>query len=107
MRIVIESGLLYTFVALLTFILLVLGSNALYPVSDVHVMVVGIAFNLIIIRAASKRPDEGSRGGIKSDGSQNFSLTVLGSQRRTFVRPQSAVSGKDDGILVEKHVNRV
>ncbi|KDR66676.1 hypothetical protein GALMADRAFT_80539 [Galerina marginata CBS 339.88] len=53
--IIVESGLMYTTMALITFItVLVSNSNASYPTSDVEVQVVGIAFNLIIIRVADR-----------------------------------------------------
>ncbi|KAJ7148388.1 hypothetical protein C8R43DRAFT_952497 [Mycena crocata] len=47
MRIVVESGLLYTGTSLITFITYITNSVAVY-----EVQVIGIAFNLIIIRAA-------------------------------------------------------
>ncbi|KAJ7844902.1 hypothetical protein B0H14DRAFT_3868192 [Mycena olivaceomarginata] len=54
MRIVIESGLMYTTIAFLTFITQITNSNSTYGVSDVEVQVVGITFNLIIIRAHNR-----------------------------------------------------
>ncbi|KAJ7903797.1 hypothetical protein B0H14DRAFT_3421976 [Mycena olivaceomarginata] len=58
MRIIIESGLMYTTIALLTFITQITNSNSTYGVSDVEVQVVGITFNLIIIRAQSSTTEE-------------------------------------------------
>ncbi|KAF7353728.1 hypothetical protein MVEN_01058000 [Mycena venus] len=58
MRIIIESGLMYTTIALLTFITDMVNSNSTYGVSDVEVQVVGITFNLIIIRADRRAADE-------------------------------------------------
>ncbi|KAF7353742.1 hypothetical protein MVEN_01059600 [Mycena venus] len=58
MRIIIESGLMYTTIALLTFITQITNSNSTYGVSDVEVQVVGITFNLIIIRADGRRAAE-------------------------------------------------
>ncbi|KAJ7860615.1 hypothetical protein B0H14DRAFT_3863722 [Mycena olivaceomarginata] len=52
MRIVVESGLLYTGNSLITFISLVTNSVALYVTTDIEIQIIGIAFNLIIIRAA-------------------------------------------------------
>ncbi|KAJ7326169.1 hypothetical protein DFH08DRAFT_884978 [Mycena albidolilacea] len=52
MRIVIESGLLYTGTSLITFISYVTNSVAVYVTTDIEIQVIGIAFNLIIIRAA-------------------------------------------------------
>ncbi|TFK38521.1 hypothetical protein BDQ12DRAFT_582127, partial [Crucibulum laeve] len=50
MRSVIESGLLYTVTAFISFVVYIVGSTAAYPVTDVEVQIIGIAFNLIIIR---------------------------------------------------------
>ncbi|KAJ7846032.1 hypothetical protein B0H14DRAFT_963320 [Mycena olivaceomarginata] len=52
MRIIIESGLLYTGTSLITFISYVTNSVAVYVTTDIEIQVIGIAFNLIIIRAA-------------------------------------------------------
>jgi len=49
-RIVLESGTLYTILVLITFGCDVANSNALYGVSNVMIMIIGICFNLIIIR---------------------------------------------------------
>ncbi|KAJ6586261.1 hypothetical protein DFH09DRAFT_1431952 [Mycena vulgaris] len=63
MRIIVESGLMYTVVAFITFITYIVNSNSSYGVSDVEVQVVGIAFNLIIIRTEvqSTVDERGSR----------------------------------------------
>ncbi|KAJ7719956.1 hypothetical protein B0H16DRAFT_1218975, partial [Mycena metata] len=58
MRVIIESGLMYTTIALITFITYIANSNSTYGVSDVEVQMVGITFNLIIIRA-DRRAVEG------------------------------------------------
>ncbi|KAJ7983269.1 hypothetical protein DFH06DRAFT_1081455 [Mycena polygramma] len=64
MRIILESGLMYTVTAIVTFITFISGSNSAYATSDVQVQIVGIAFNLIIIRADADRHAEGtSRSG--------------------------------------------
>ncbi|KAJ7749572.1 hypothetical protein DFH07DRAFT_555271 [Mycena maculata] len=60
MRIIIESGLMYTVVAFLVFITYIFNSYSVYPTSDVEVQIVGIAFNLILIRAsANSQPMDG------------------------------------------------
>ncbi|GLB42156.1 hypothetical protein LshimejAT787_1101710 [Lyophyllum shimeji] len=51
MRIIIESGLLYSITCTIFFITLAAGSNALFLTAAMEVQVVGIAFNLILIRA--------------------------------------------------------
>lgn len=91
MRILIESGLLYTTTALISFVTFTVGSNAVYVITDavsVHISVqtlffftnfvallvqeiqiVGIAFNLIIIRASQifGHPDSTTLGGCHAD----------------------------------------
>ncbi|KAJ7462009.1 hypothetical protein FB451DRAFT_1496366 [Mycena latifolia] len=50
-RIIIESGLMYTTVATVTAIVYISGSNAFAPLTGIDVQMIGIAFNLILIRA--------------------------------------------------------
>ncbi|KAF8058201.1 hypothetical protein FPV67DRAFT_1676458 [Lyophyllum atratum] len=52
MRVIIDSGLLYTVAAFMTFITYTSKDNSLYVVSATEVPIAGIAFNLIIIRTA-------------------------------------------------------
>ncbi|KAJ7339991.1 hypothetical protein DFH08DRAFT_625314, partial [Mycena albidolilacea] len=54
-RVVAESGLAYTTLLLMTFVLSVCNSNALYPISDVTLQAAGITFNVIIIRSTPRR----------------------------------------------------
>ncbi|KAF9016261.1 hypothetical protein BDZ89DRAFT_1166345 [Hymenopellis radicata] len=54
MIIIIEAGAMYTAVAVIACGTYIGGSNAAYFTSDVEVQIVGIAFNLIIIRASQK-----------------------------------------------------
>ncbi|KIK61736.1 hypothetical protein GYMLUDRAFT_73243 [Collybiopsis luxurians FD-317 M1] len=56
-RIIIESGGLYTVMALITFITFETGSASFYPTSDAELQILSIAFNLIVIRISS-RPEE-------------------------------------------------
>ncbi|KIK61737.1 hypothetical protein GYMLUDRAFT_574980 [Collybiopsis luxurians FD-317 M1] len=53
-RIIIESGMLYTTMALITFITFEVGSNSFYPTSDAELQILSIAFNLIIIRISTR-----------------------------------------------------
>ncbi|GLB41444.1 hypothetical protein LshimejAT787_1000440 [Lyophyllum shimeji] len=53
MHVIIESGLLYTVTAFMTFVTYTANSNSLYVVSSAEVGVAGIAFNLIIIRTSN------------------------------------------------------
>lgn len=70
-RIIVESGLMYTTIAFITFITFVVGSNSFYPTSDAacvfsliprstansliqqELQILSIAFNLIIIRISA------------------------------------------------------
>jgi hypothetical protein len=83
MRIVVESGLLYTATAFITFVTFVVGSNGVYVITDAEIQVVGIVFNMIIIRASalSKRA-EGSTMESNRSASQTVPLE--------FVEPSSA-----------------
>ncbi|KAF5376589.1 hypothetical protein D9757_009595 [Collybiopsis confluens] len=56
-RIVVESGLMYTVTAVIAFITFVTGNNSFYATTDVELQVLAIAYNLIIIRVSS-RPSE-------------------------------------------------
>ncbi|KAF7326529.1 hypothetical protein MVEN_02611000 [Mycena venus] len=86
-RIILESGLMYTVTALVTFITFISGSNSAYGTSDVEVQVVGIAFNLIIIRAdkraqpekmaSTTMPLEVLRRPMVSDSMDAVSVTVM------------------------------
>ncbi|KAK0194543.1 hypothetical protein F5146DRAFT_902814, partial [Armillaria mellea] len=58
MRIVIESGAIYTSVAIITCATYVSGSIAVYITSALEVQTAGIAFNLIIIRVHNRSYDE-------------------------------------------------
>jgi hypothetical protein len=103
MRIIIESGLMYSVIAALTFITVIVGSNAAYVTSDMvcvskkhsnyleanlkltflasdhqEVQIVGIAFDLILVRTAN----------IYSDGSIDASRgTAQNVPLQTFVSP--------------------
>ncbi|KAF8876874.1 hypothetical protein CPB84DRAFT_1795514 [Gymnopilus junonius] len=58
-RIIVESGLLYTTVAFINFIAWIVRDNlALYVVSGIEVQIVGISFNMIIIRSTALSQQE-------------------------------------------------
>ncbi|PBK80849.1 hypothetical protein ARMGADRAFT_1171648 [Armillaria gallica] len=61
MRIIIESGAIYTSVAIITCATYVSGSIAVYITSALEVQTAGIAFNLIIIRVHNRSHDEETR----------------------------------------------
>ncbi|KAJ7599495.1 hypothetical protein C8J56DRAFT_916817 [Mycena floridula] len=58
MRIVIESGLMYTTFAIISFVTYVANSNSFDVTTDMQIPIIGIAFNLIIIRASSQSGQE-------------------------------------------------
>ncbi|KAJ7795228.1 hypothetical protein B0H14DRAFT_3555266 [Mycena olivaceomarginata] len=53
-RVVAESDLAYTTLLLMTFVLSLCSSNALYPLSDVTLQATDITFNVIIIRSTPR-----------------------------------------------------
>ncbi|TCD63101.1 hypothetical protein EIP91_006005 [Steccherinum ochraceum] len=60
MRIIIESGALYTVSVFLFFVTFLAKHNAQYATSDAVVQVIGIAFNMIIIRISQRRSVDAS-----------------------------------------------
>ncbi|PBK63138.1 hypothetical protein ARMSODRAFT_963341 [Armillaria solidipes] len=58
MRIIIESGAIYTGIAIATFATYVSGSVGVYITSALEVQTAGIAFNLVIIRVHSRTYEE-------------------------------------------------
>ncbi|KAH8105362.1 hypothetical protein BXZ70DRAFT_1043500 [Cristinia sonorae] len=58
MRIVIESGAMYSVAVFVFFVVYLAGNNAQYGVSDCVVQVIGMAFNLMIIRLDQGRTIE-------------------------------------------------
>ncbi|THV02598.1 hypothetical protein K435DRAFT_962909 [Dendrothele bispora CBS 962.96] len=57
-RIVMESGSLYAVVMLILLIVYSIGSNGAYPLTDSVPQVIGIAFNLIVVRSCSHSTSE-------------------------------------------------
>ncbi|KAF9531399.1 hypothetical protein CPB83DRAFT_809063 [Crepidotus variabilis] len=96
-RYLIESGLLYTFTSLMTFMTVVTNSNGSYPISDAEIMIVPIAFNLIIIRTAQIGGREQSTF-VGTNGSGSVPLHPLQGLPRTR---ESALSfSKNGGVKV-------
>jgi hypothetical protein len=104
MRIIIESGLIITLTSLISVITYVTGSNSIYATSDVvrlahsfmaHsftdyillqlVQNIGIAFNLIVIRARSQPSDE-----------YTLYSTITPSAPRFPIAMRNATSGTED-----------
>ncbi|KIJ46937.1 hypothetical protein M422DRAFT_206169 [Sphaerobolus stellatus SS14] len=67
MRNIMESGLLYTVTACITFIVYESHSNGVLAIAAIGIQVIGIAFNLIIIRAAARAREENSRHSVISN----------------------------------------
>ncbi|KAF5349941.1 hypothetical protein D9756_009069 [Leucocoprinus leucothites] len=67
MRLLIESGLLYTSTIVILFILYMMSNNGQYGVSNAVVQIIGITFNLIITRV--------DRGEATQPASQNLQCT--------------------------------
>jgi len=59
-RIIIESGLIYTTMTLITFFLFVANTAVVYAAMDVLVQAIGISFNLMIIRTLPTETSESS-----------------------------------------------
>ncbi|KAJ7613535.1 hypothetical protein FB45DRAFT_802866 [Roridomyces roridus] len=66
-RIIIESGLLYTTVATTTAAVYIAGSDAFAPLTGIDVQMIGIAFNLILIRVYRNRAAELRRSSDRPD----------------------------------------
>ncbi|KAK6969027.1 hypothetical protein R3P38DRAFT_3505636 [Favolaschia claudopus] len=70
-RVLAESGVCYTTMIILVFVVSVLNNAAMYPVSDVALQAAGIAFNFIIMQTA---PSHERTAGPMEDGVQTSSL---------------------------------
>ncbi|KAJ7250997.1 hypothetical protein C8J57DRAFT_1138379 [Mycena rebaudengoi] len=57
-RVVGESGLVYSALVFLTFVVDMCSSNTVYPVADVTLQATGVTFNVIIIRSTPRRDEE-------------------------------------------------
>ncbi|KAJ6620658.1 hypothetical protein B0H10DRAFT_1068024 [Mycena sp. CBHHK59/15] len=66
MRRIIESGLLYTTAAFLTFVAYTTKSHLAYPASAIEMHSVGIAFNLIIIRRSKHSRKDAAPGTLQT-----------------------------------------
>jgi len=58
LRVIAESGAAYTTMVLLTFVVSMCNSNALYPLSDATLQATGITFNVIIVRSTPRRDEQ-------------------------------------------------
>jgi hypothetical protein len=62
----IESGLIYTLSVIILFCVYITSNNAQFGVSDAVVQIIGITFNLIIIRVQDAQPDQMSNPPLES-----------------------------------------
>ncbi|KAJ6482981.1 hypothetical protein C8R47DRAFT_1133449 [Mycena vitilis] len=77
-RIIIESGLMYTTIATATASAYISGSNAFAPLSGIDVQMIGIAFNLILIRVYRNRAAECKPGSVRPPASSlRFGIRTL------------------------------
>ncbi|KAJ4469978.1 hypothetical protein C8J55DRAFT_537743 [Lentinula edodes] len=84
MRIIVESAALYTISTLIFVITYVAGSNANYGTSDNVVQIIGISFNLIIIRVDSGRSYNGSTSLQRSAGGDMYSKGLPKAQQNSY-----------------------
>lgn len=54
-RVIAESGAVYTTMVFVTFIVSMYNNNAIYPLSDVTLQATGITFNILIVRCSPRR----------------------------------------------------
>ncbi|GJE85142.1 hypothetical protein PsYK624_012200 [Phanerochaete sordida] len=94
-RIIIESGMLYTVFVILTFACELAGSNAIYGVSDMMVVVVGICFNLIIIRVDSTVAGTSSFAVDSAAPPASFPLNLMRSGGVSHTRGVEVVISRD------------
>ncbi|KAJ7585094.1 hypothetical protein C8J56DRAFT_142259 [Mycena floridula] len=87
MRMLIESGLLYTATAIATFACYLSGSDAFYIATSIQAPVTGIAMNLILIRAHGQSKDEYTVPG-----------TSTGMQFLSAARTDETETGKQSGV---------
>jgi len=67
---IIESGAIYTVTMFICLIVYLCSSNAQYPVSDASIMIIGIVFNMIIVRVhqGNSEPEAAIASGVHSSG---------------------------------------
>lgn len=103
-KIIAASGFLYTLIAFVTFIAEACRSPAGYPLSDLAVVVVGIAFNLIVTRSAKIFEPE--------ERVQNHSLSNITTSKppvsssvwtQGTASPGMPKTSKDDDDIDSKH----
>ncbi|KAM5540140.1 hypothetical protein V8D89_006280 [Ganoderma adspersum] len=105
MHIIIESGLMYTASVVIVFIVFLASNNAQYAVSDCVVQIIGIAFNLIIIRidqgataeATFASETERSRFDKPARERSKLRFHTIGSSRQATTTASATGIGVDEG----------
>ncbi|KAF9448967.1 hypothetical protein P691DRAFT_855964 [Macrolepiota fuliginosa MF-IS2] len=106
MRVIAESGAVYSMMVFTTFLVGVIRSNALYPASDMTLQAAGIAFNVILIRSSARRDQQFTAFG-------HNERTMIAEQRRSDsvpLEPTNSVPGQSRGqdvVLDVKAINNV
>lgn len=97
LRIVIESGLIYTAVSFLALCSQVAMSNSVYISTSADVIIIGISFNLIHIRVANTRKKQEQR-------TKHNSISTIHFEERTITTPRSCTPTelKEQNQLREK-----
>ncbi|KAF9459967.1 hypothetical protein BDZ94DRAFT_1311927 [Collybia nuda] len=104
MKAVIESGLLYTITSVVNFIVLVSGSNATFITTAVFIQVVGIAFNLILIRVGERGEDNTIASGTGHAVSTALDFAPTSSNNVLASRPRRRTSTEQFNL--ESKVNQ-
>ncbi|KAJ7117469.1 hypothetical protein C8R44DRAFT_879032 [Mycena epipterygia] len=91
-RIIIDSGLIYTTMSLITFFLFVVENNAAYAAIDVLVQAIGISFNLIIIHNS-----------LPAESSWQSNLNDLNNVPLQFVSSNMSIPGSAIEFAYPKH----
>ncbi|KAJ7625663.1 hypothetical protein FB45DRAFT_1060327 [Roridomyces roridus] len=99
-RIIVESGLLYTGTSLVAFITYLTNGVAVAVTTDLLVQIIGISFNLIIIRAAQRVDQESS---VTSQSRSEFPLRFMGTPANTFERPVQHI---DISVVTEQESDK-
>ncbi|KAG7442944.1 uncharacterized protein BT62DRAFT_1079035 [Guyanagaster necrorhizus] len=92
MRIIVESGAIYTGIAIITFATYVSGNVGVYITSALEVQTAGIAFNLVIIRVHSRTYQDET----KAMTELRFSLRSRWDVETSPTKPQDGESTVDD-----------
>ncbi|KAJ4484608.1 hypothetical protein C8R41DRAFT_444877 [Lentinula lateritia] len=92
-RIIVESGLMYTTIAFITFITFVVGSNSFYPTSDAELQILSIAFNLIIIRISAHPSGSDDHSTSVQSAPQTFPLRKFSSAPKSTNESTQIESG--------------